>query len=67
MGGNYKKGRLGYNSGRYADYTLWFIREYGVDKWKEKVNLSHQLAVDLDYDSIAEKYKSKLKELANGQ
>ena len=61
------KGCNSYGNGKYADYTLWFIREYGVAKWKEKVNLSHQLAVDLDYDSIAELYKSKLKELTNGQ
>lgn len=57
------RGCNGYGNGRYADYSLWFIKKYGQEKWEEKVQLSHQLAVDLDFDAIYTKYKSKYDKL----
>lgn len=57
------RGCNGYGNGRYADYSLWFIKRYGEKKWEEKVTLSHQLAVDLDFDLIQKKYKKKLDKL----
>ena len=57
------RGCNGYGNGRYADYSLWFIKKYGQDKWEEKVRLSHELVPDLDYDEIYEKYKKKYDKL----
>jgi hypothetical protein len=53
----------GYGNGKYAEYSLWFIEKYGLKKWKEKVKLSREINVDLDYEEIAEKYKNKLKKI----
>jgi len=59
------RGCNGYGNGRYADYSLWFINKHGIEKWEEKVRLSHQLAVDLDYDEIYDRFKNKLNNLLN--
>lgn len=57
------RGCNGYGNGKYADYSLWFIREYGQEKWEEKVELSHKIVPDLDYGEIYEKYKEKYDKL----
>jgi hypothetical protein len=57
------RGCNGYGNGRYADYSLWFIKEYGQKEWERKVQLSHQVAVDLDYDKLYERYKKKYEKL----
>ncbi|NMC60035.1 MAG: hypothetical protein GYA51_11760 [Candidatus Methanofastidiosa archaeon] len=57
------KGCNGYGNGRYADYSLWFIKRYGQKKWEEKVQLSHKLAVDLDFEEIYNRYKEKYSKL----
>lgn len=57
------RGCNGYGNGRYADYSLWFIKKYGEKKWEEKVALSHQLAVDLDFEVLYQKYKRKYDKL----
>ncbi len=56
----------GYGNGKYADYSVWFINKYGKKKWEKKVQLSHQLAPNLDYDEIYEKYKKKYESLVKG-
>jgi hypothetical protein len=55
----------GYGGGRYAEYSLWFISKYGLEKWKEKVELSREVIQyrKSDYIRIYEEYKRKLEEL----
>lgn len=56
-----------FGGGKYADYTLWFIKKYGEKYWEEKVELSHQKVkyTKVDYQEIYEKYKNKLEKLLN--
>ncbi len=55
----------GYKNGRYAEYSLWFIENYGLEKWEEKVLLSKQIKQyrESDYIRIYEEYTDKLNEL----
>lgn len=53
----------GYGNGKYAEYSLWFIQQYGLEEWEKKIELSHKLAVDLDYQAIIDKYQNKLNKL----
>ena len=57
------RGCNGYGNGKYAEYSIWFIKEYGLKKWEEKVRLSRQVKVDLDFDEIYSKYKKKVEKL----
>jgi len=52
-----------YGSGRYAEYSVWFIKKYGMDKWNEKINLSRKVGIKLNYTEINERYKEKTKAL----
>ena len=53
----------GYGNGKYAEYSLWFIQKYGIEEWEKKIKLSHELAVDIDYQEIINKYTNKLNKL----
>jgi hypothetical protein len=55
----------GYGGGKYAQYSLWFIKNYGLDRWKEKVRLSKQVKrySKQDYIDVYEEYTDKLNEL----
>lgn len=57
------RGCNGYGNGKYAEYSLWFIGEYGVDKWEKKIELSHKIKVDIDYEEVYNKYKRKYEKL----
>lgn len=52
----------GYGNGKYAEYSVWFIRNYGTEKWEEKVALSKQLIQykSSDYIRIEQEYRDKL-------
>lgn len=52
----------GYGNGKYAEYSLWFIKKYGLKSWEEKVELSKELRKYSanDYMAIEETYKEKL-------
>lgn len=52
-----------YGNGKYGDYSVWFINEYGIKEWEKKVELSNKVDVELDYDLIYEKYKEKYEKL----
>jgi len=66
MGGGYGRRKMGYNSGRYADYSVWFINKYGKDKWEQKVLLSHESRKysTPELEDIAQKYKEKYNSLS---
>lgn len=52
-----------YEGGNHGVYSVWFIKKYGVDRWEEKVRLSKQLAVDIDWDEKTLEYRQKYQEL----
>ena len=55
----------GFGNGKYAEYSLWFIENYGLKKWEDKVKLSKQLVkyTKQDYKDKYEEFKNKLEEL----
>lgn len=57
----------GYGNGRYAEYSVWFIEKYGLEKWEEKVKLSREIVQykQQDYEEMYEKYKKKYEDLIN--
>jgi hypothetical protein len=59
------RGCNGFGNGKYAEYSLWFINRYGLEKWEEKIRLS-KTAVKYtkeDYKKIYEDYRNKLNNL----
>ena len=57
------KGCNGYRGGRYGEYSVWFIKKYGMELWEEKVTLSKQVMKNLDLEAIYKEYKEKIKVL----
>lgn len=53
----------GYGNGQYGRYSLWFIKKYGLKRWEEKVILSNQVGVKIDYEEKYQEFKRKLEEL----
>ena len=61
------RGCNGYGNGKYAEYSVWFMGKYGVEKWKEKVRKSEEIvkySID-DYEKIYKRYAKKLESLLN--
>jgi len=56
------KGCNGFGNGKYAEYSVWFIKKYGIKEWEEKVELSKQVVQykKSDYMGIYEKYRDEL-------
>ncbi len=54
-----------YGNGRYGEYSVWFIKKYGLKEWEAKVKLSRTLVkyTQQDYKDIHDKYKAKLDRL----
>lgn len=52
-----------YEGGNHGIYSVWFIKKYGMDKWEEKVRLSKQTKVDIDWDEKTLEYRQKYQEL----
>jgi hypothetical protein len=52
-----------YGNGRGAEYSVWFIKKYGIEKWEEKIRIARQVGVKLDLEEINRKYKRKIGEL----
>ena len=54
-----------YGNGKYGEYSVWFIKTYGLDMWQGKVELSNQSVVYKipDYQEIYLKYKEKYEKL----
>jgi len=59
------RGCNGYGNGRYAEYSIWFIERYGLDRWKEKTALRKTTVIykKHDYIDIKEKYDKKYNDL----
>jgi hypothetical protein len=51
--------------GKYAEYSVWFINKYGLERWQEKVHLKKRSVVLKrdDYIAIFEEYKKKHEDL----
>ena len=54
-----------YGNGKYAEYSVWFINEYGLEEWEEKVALKHTIKKYKvpELEEIEQEYKDKLKEI----
>lgn len=57
------RGCNGYGGGKYGEYSVWFIKKYGLERWEEKVRLSKQVGAKIDFDYEYQKFKDKLSEL----
>ncbi len=62
------RGCNSYGNGRYAEYSVWFINRYGIEKWEEKVRLSRSVVkYNIPYYiAKEEEYKNKIKLLTSG-
>ena len=55
----------GYGGGKYAEYSSWFIKKYGIEKWDEKIALSNQIGKKLDNNYLRDYYKQKYEDLVS--
>jgi len=55
----------GFGGGKYGEYSVWFIKKYGLKEWEKKVRLSHKSVkyTKEDYSEMYEEFKKKLEKL----